>query len=136
MSGFRLCWCWLHMWQTLQLFPVVKTARGTSCCEQPADPADERPDNLIIKKLSSFCPPPLHIPSPLFSLCLFSPISLLMCCRWLCLLEPAVLQKCFQFVSLQTQLGHNVPVDEIKTNTRQQLLVKHLEDRSLLCCGK
>lgn len=140
MSGFRLCWCRLHMWQTLQLFPVVKTARGTSCCEQPVDPADDRPDNLIIKKLSSFCPRllnPLSLrSSSLFSLCLFAPISLLMCCRWLCLLEPAVLENCFQFVSLQTQLGHNVPVDEIKTNTRQQLLVKHLEDRSLLCCGK
>lgn len=33
------------------------------------------------------------------------------------------------------QLGHNVSVDEIKTNTRQQLLVKHLEDRRLLYCG-
>lgn len=46
-----------------------------------------------------------------------------------------MLEKCFRFVSLRTQLGHNVPVDEIKTNTRQQLLVKHLEDVGLLCCG-
>lgn len=41
------------------------------------------------------------------------------------------LKKCFQFISLQTQLRHNASPYEVKPNTRQQLLVKHLEDGRL-----
>lgn len=96
-----------------------KTGRGTSCCQHPVDLIDKkrRPDNLIIKG------------SPCFSF-LFVFINVLKCVA-VGSVSKSPLKKCFHFVSLQTQLSHNVSAHEVKTNTRQQLLVKHLEEGRL-----
>lgn len=58
-----------------------------------------------------------------------------MCCRWLRLQDPA--EEMFS-VCLITDAAQPLCLClfEVKTNTRQQLLVKYLKDgRLLVCCG-
>lgn len=88
-----------------------KTARGTSCCQHPAELIDK---GLIIKLSKAFL---------VSVFCSFVG-------RFIVIgtVSQSSLKKCFQFVSLQLQLGHYASVDKIKANTRQQLLVVHLED--------
>lgn len=106
------------MWQTLQLFPVVKRARGTSCCQRPVDLIDKKKSGGLIIKLSK----------AFLVLFLLVLVNVLKCVAVGAVSHSPLEEMSSFLLRCRRSTTNNASLYEVKTNTRQQLLVKLLED--------